>query len=91
MKDKAARKRASSFSILPEFSPLDALWRGSKAAFPSEQSARWAVRMHRRALAEAGALALLRGRIFVHQVKFAQVIEVEAINAMRQRDVRHAG
>lgn len=85
MKTKSARERDSSISILPEFAPLDALWSGAKPAFPSEQSARWAVRQHRRALADGGALALVRGRILVHPARFAEVIERQAIAAMRER------
>ena len=76
-----------SVSILPEFAPLDVLWSGPAPAFPSEQSARWAVRQHQRALAEGNALARLRGRIFVHPERVAEIIGREAIEAMRPRDV----
>lgn len=77
--------KSQAFSILPDFVPLDALWNGPKPAFPSEQSARWAVSQHRRALADAGALALVRGRVFVHPARFAQAFEAEAIAAMSVR------
>lgn len=91
MNAKNARKRENSLSILPGFTPLDALWAGNRPAYPSEQSARWAVRTHRRALTDAGALALLRGRIFVHPERFSQVMEAEAIGAMRRREAGHGG
>jgi hypothetical protein len=88
MKGKAARGReAPAVILLPEFRPMHVLWEGAKAPYPSEQSARWAVSQHRAALVEAGALALSRGRVFVHPARFAQVIEREAIRAMERRVV----
>lgn len=86
MKDKGIRKREHSFNILPGFVHLEALWLSNKPVYPSEQSARWAARMYRRALIEAGALALFRGKVMVHPEKFAAVISAEAIKAMRDRE-----
>lgn len=86
MKSQDARKRGKVVNILPEFAPLEVLWTGSKPAYPSEPSARWAVRQHRKALIEGSALALSRGRLLVHPARFAQVIETESIKAIRQRE-----
>jgi hypothetical protein len=73
--------------LLPGFTPLSALWDGEGAPFPSEDSARWVLRNARQALMEVEALAMLRGRIYVHRERFAQVIRQRALNACR---VRHA-
>ncbi len=75
-----------TISILTEFVPLDELWSGEAPAYPSEQSARWVVRQYRKALLDGNALALSRGRLFVHPARFARVMEDEAINALRRRD-----
>jgi len=85
MATQQARKRVPAVEILVEFRTLDVLWSGSNPPYPSEQSARWAVRMHRAALVESRALALSRGRVFVHPERFSSVIETQAIEAMRRR------
>lgn len=81
-----ARKRGKAIQLLPGFLSIDSLWSGREPLYPSEQSARWALRQHRGALVQGEALALMRGRILVHLERFARVIEVEAIAAMRRRE-----
>lgn len=70
--------------LLIEFKPVSALWLGPSPLFPSEHSARWLLRQHRAALAEAGALAMLRGRLLIHPSRFASVIERNALEAARR-------
>jgi len=71
--------------MLPDFQSIHVLWRGSNPPFPSEQSARWQLRELRPQLAEAGALAIFRGRYFVHPARFVEVIQRVAIEAARAR------
>lgn len=71
--------------FMGEFKPLADLWGGEGAPYPSEVSARWAVRQMKNELADAGAVALHRGRLFVHPVKFAEVAQRRAVEAMRKR------
>lgn len=68
-----------------EFQPLRALWEGAGAPYPSEQSARWAVRQLQPQLAAAGALGLHRGMLYVHRVKFADVARAHAVQAAVRR------
>jgi len=86
MAPKQARNSAPTIKILAEFHPLDFLWSGATPPYPSEQSARWAVRMHRAALAAGRALALSRGRLLVHPDRFVSVIEDESIKVMQRRN-----
>ena len=72
-------------AILPGFEPLSALWDGDGAPFPSEQSVRWALRIHQRTLADVGAVALLGKRIYIDRSKFLQVVREAAIAAYRSR------
>jgi hypothetical protein len=69
-------------AMFAEFEPLALLWESGK--YSSEQSARWAIRTHRAALIDAGALAMDRGRLLVHPQRFAQVIERAAVDAVRR-------
>lgn len=71
--------------LLPGFTPLASLWEGDNPLYPSEQSALWAVRTMRTQLADAGAIALLRGRTVVHVERLKQVVERDAIERMRRR------
>lgn len=71
--------------VLPGFSPLAALWEGEGAPFPSEQAARWAVRQRRAQLIDLEAIALLRGRTFVHREKLVQLMRQQAVAAYRDR------
>lgn len=79
------QRDTSVVSILGEFEPIAVLWSGPTAQFPSEQSARWFNRQHRRELAEAEAIALFRGRVFVHRKRHAGVAERTAIAAAKAR------
>jgi hypothetical protein len=67
------------------FGPLKSLWSGDSPFFPSEQSARWALRTQKHSLIEAEALALHRGRLMVDAERAAQVIERNAINAVKAK------
>ena len=71
--------------VLTDYLPVAALWTGKNPPYPSEQSARWALRQHRQLLADAGALALDRGRLVVQPELFVRVIEQEAIRAIQKR------
>lgn len=78
-------KGAPAVPFMPEFKPLASLWTGPGAPYPSEFSARWAVRKHREELARAQAMAVHRSRLMVHPVRFAQVLEQANIAAFVQR------
>jgi hypothetical protein len=71
--------------LLPGFDPIKSLWQGDQPSFPSEDSARWALQRQRAALVEAGALALHRGRIFIHRERFVEVVTQQAVAAYRHR------
>lgn len=75
-------------ALLRDFYPVCSLWEGKCPLYPSEQSARWAIRQHRRALAEAGAIALHRGRTLVHVSRLTSVMERAALEAARKRYCR---
>lgn len=76
---KSNLRGAPSVPFMAEFQPLKSLWDGANAPYPSEFSARWAVRKLRTELATAQAVALHRSRIMVHPQRFAQVAEQAAI------------
>lgn len=76
---KSSIKGGASVPFMAEFQPLKSLWDGANAPYPSEFSARWAVRKLRTELAAAQAVALHRSRIMVHPQRFAQVAEQVAI------------
>lgn len=71
--------------ILPGFEPVSILWEGEGAPFTSDQSARWSLRMHQRALAEANAAALWQGRLYIHRERFLEVVRVQALAAYKRR------
>ena len=68
-----------------DFEPLASLWQGANPAYPSEQSARWAVKQIQGELAKAGALGLHRGRLFVNRATFAEVARTRALAAASKR------
>jgi hypothetical protein len=70
---------ARAVPFMPDFQPFESLWDGPDAPYPSESSARWAVRALRFELLAAQALAVHRRHLFVHPQKFAQVAERMAI------------
>ncbi|TFZ03366.1 hypothetical protein [Ramlibacter rhizophilus] len=71
-----------------EFHPLRALWEGANPPYPSEQSARWAIRQLQRRLADVGALGLHRGMLFIHMPKLVQVAREHAIEQATKRCVK---
>lgn len=77
--------KTATTKFMTDFEPLAVLWNGENAPFPSEVSARWAMRQLRSQLAQAGALAVHRGRIFVRLQSFTEVAQRMAIEAARQR------
>lgn len=78
-------------TLLSGFSPVSALWQGDNALYPSEQSALWALRQLRGVLAEAGGLALHRGRTLIDLEKMILVVEQHAIEKAKARYCRVAG
>ena len=82
---KSKIRGVSSAPFMADFQPLRALWEGSNAPYPSEYSARWAVRKLRDELAQAQAVALHRSRLMVHPQRFAQVAEQAAIEEFAAR------
>lgn len=72
-------------TLLRDFLPVSTLWEDEPPLYPSQQSALWAVRAHRAALAEAGAIALHRGRTLIHLGRLASVVERTAIEKARKR------
>jgi hypothetical protein len=81
----AKEKPVHTTSLMGDFEEVSALWEGGAAPYPSEQSARWALRQMKRELAEAGALALHRGRIMVHIQRASEVAQRHAIATMQRR------
>ena len=71
--------------FMNDFQPLKSLWEGENAPYPSEFSARWAVRKLRDELSKAQALALHRNRTMVHPQRFAAVAERAAIAEFSSR------
>jgi len=82
---KSRAKGASTMPFMPEFVPLNKLWEGSNAPYPSEFSARWAIRKLREELARAQAIAMHRNRMMVHPQRFSQVAERAAIAEFSSR------
>ena len=78
-------KGTPAVPFMADFVPLEKLWEGANAPYPSEHSARWAVRKLRDELALAQAVALHRSRLMVHPQRFAQVAEKAAIAEFSNR------
>ena len=78
-------KGAPGVPFMAEFKPLKSLWEGANAPYPSEYSARWAVRKLRDDLAKAQAVALHRSRLMVHPQRFAAVAEKAALAEFSNR------
>lgn len=53
---------------------------------PSEHSARWALRCHRKRLAEEGACIEVAGRILLHVQRFPETLERIGRERMLRRD-----
>jgi len=82
---KSKIRGVASVPFMADFQPLKSLWEGNNAPYPSEYSARWAVRKLRDELAQAQAVALHRSRLMVHPQRFAQVAERAAIAEFSNR------
>lgn len=82
---KGKLKGAPSVPFMADFVPLQTLWEGTNAPYPSENSARWAMRKLRDQLARAQAVALHRSRLLVHPQRFAAVAEQAAIAEFSNR------
>lgn len=72
-------------TILRDFKPLSSLWEGEGAPYPSEASARWALRQLKATLAQSDALAIHRGRLLIHIERFVRIVEQRAIAAAQRR------
>jgi hypothetical protein len=76
---KSKVKVAPAVPFLVEFKPLHCLWEGPQAPYPSEHSARWALRKLHGKLGLAEAVAIHRGSLYIHPERFARVAEQAAI------------
>lgn len=85
---KSRIKGVPSVPFMAEFQPLESLWEGANAPYPSEYSARWALRKLRTELAAAQAVALHRSRIMVHPQRFADAAKQAAIAEYSERAAR---
>ena len=82
---KSKVKGVPAVPFMADFVPLNQLWAGANPPYPSEFSARWAVRKLRDELARAQAVALHRSRLMVHPQRFAQVAEKAALKEFSVR------
>lgn len=82
---KSKIKGAQATPFMADFVPMNTLWEGNNAPYPSEYSARWAMRKLREELASARAVALHRSRLMVHPLRFAEVAEKAAIDQFANR------
>lgn len=82
---KSRIRGAPSTPFMADFQPIASLWAGMNAPYPSEYSARWAIRKLRDELVKAQAVALHRSRLMVHPQRFAQVAEQAAIQEFSDR------
>lgn len=88
---KSKVKGTVAVPFMADFLPMNTLWNGSNAPYPSEHSARWALRKLRDELAMARAVAVHRGSIMVHPQRFAEVAEKAAINEFSSRHAKTRG
>lgn len=89
IKSKIRGVQATPF--MADFQPLRALWEGTNAPYPSEYSARWEVRKLRDQLAKNQAMAMHRGRMLIHPLRFAEVAEKAAIEQFSNRATKTEG
>ena len=71
--------------FLAGYLPLKTLWEGEDPLYPSEQSARWAVRTLGKQLAEVEAIAIHRRELLVRRDAFVRVIEDVAKKRFQRR------
>ena len=69
--------------LLPGFAPLAELWEGVSPPYPSEYSARWALKRHRDALKAANGLAVHCGRLYVNRAVFMEIVRAQALASVR--------
>ena len=85
MANNAKPTRAVPPPFLVDFKPFRQMYTGAQPLFPSEQAARWAVRVLRVRLAEAEAVAIHRRELLFHPQRVAHVVEREALDRFRNR------
>ncbi|MEW6414374.1 MAG: hypothetical protein AB1482_03880 [Pseudomonadota bacterium] len=68
--------RDTDLPPLDEYVDLSGLLGDVRQAFPTEDSVRWFVRRHRDALAAAGAVVIIAGRMRFHPGRFKQTAVV---------------
>jgi hypothetical protein len=73
--------------FMADFVPFSQLWNGASAPYPSEHSARWALRKLQVELAQAQAVALHRNMLLVHLAKFEAVAQSAALKAFSIRAI----
>lgn len=78
-------KGVPAVPFMADFVPLKQLWEGASAPYPSEYSARWALRKLRAELAQTQAVALHRNNLLVHPARFAEVAQRAAIEAFSNK------
>lgn len=88
---KSKIRGVQSTPFMAEFQPLRSLWEGTNAPYPSEFSARWEVRKLRDHLVKNQAVAMHRGRILIHPLRFAEVAEKAAIDQFANRTTKSEG
>lgn len=72
-------------SVLPGFRPFEEMWSGTTPLYRSKAMARWAIRVLRRELADAEAMAIFRGHLYYHPERVAEVIQRDALARFRRR------
>jgi len=65
---------ATELPPLEEFIELHDLHQKLSSSFPTLDSLRWALRVHRAALVDAGAVILVAGRMRIHPDRFGKEI-----------------
>ena len=78
----------SPAALIADFEPLSWLWKSDKAPYPSEHSARWAIRSMAAELAAANAVGIHRNRMMIHPERFVRVLESRAIQEFAKRASR---
>lgn len=89
IKSKIRGVQATPF--MADFQPMRSLWEGANAPYPSEYSARWQVNKLRDQLAKNQAMAMHRGRLMIHPLRFAAVAEQAAIDQFVNRVAKSDG
>ncbi len=88
---KSKIRGVQSTPFMADFQPMRSLWEGANAPYPSEYSARWQVSKLRDQLAKNQAMAMHRGRLMIHPLRFAEVAEKAAIEQFANRVTKSEG